>query len=416
MTEPDRYGEVNNKAGAHEKEIQRDSEKKSPRSVEAIRRITFATLDRIESTASIATKFFAVSYNVASPIVSFVSIWFSVLGIALTLLSGVEPLIQLADWVRYLTLAWRELSHAAWDFLSPYLGFEIPIDLKDFSTFCVMIALALFLGLFSTGRRLIVWDTIVGIRMAVFGIAHAIAPSRQGENAYNRTTQLNLLFFEIDQFISRNYRSSLAESLPILVILNISFRTFLIFVPMVILVPESTLSETFNIRATRAEYLVTSLAFSYSAAVVVLSSGILHIIIHIIRSCFTFLYRIAFKKPAGDQRSWIARKLSDAFRNSRFLLTFKSRNSHRSQWSDQHFLTRLFASVIWSNWVLLPISTAERWHRRYDPFLFISERRFADAAFIDRITKGLFVFFLIYAMNWISINGENIRTLFSAPV
>lgn len=416
MTEPGRFGNEEKKAGIHEKEIQSESKEKPSLSVATIRRIAFYTLDSLDTTASTATRFFTISYNAVSPIVSFVSIWFSVLGIALTLLSGVEPLIQLADWVRYLTLAWRELSHATWDLLSPYLGFEIPIDLKDFSTFCVMIALALLLGLFSTGKRLIVWDTIVGIRMAVFGIAHAIAPSRQGENAYNRTTQLNLLFFEIDQFIARNYRSSLATSLPIIVILNICFRTFIIFIPMVILVPESTLSETFNIRGTRAEYLVTSLAFSYSAAVVVLSSGFLHIILHIVRSCLTFLHRIAFKKPAKGQRSWIARKLSDAVENSRFLLTFKSSNPHRSQWSDQHFLTRLFASVIWSNWVVLPISTAERWHRRYDPFLFISERRFAEAAFIDRITKGLFVFFLIYAMNWISINGENIRNLFSAPV
>jgi hypothetical protein len=116
--------------------------------------------------------------SIATPIFSAISIWLSVIGIAFTLFSGVEPFINVAHWVRFLTIRWRDFSHHVWDILSPYVGFQVPIDLKDFATFVAMIFIALVSGILSRGHRLVLNEAIIGIRMAIYGISHAIGPAR----------------------------------------------------------------------------------------------------------------------------------------------------------------------------------------------------------------------------------------------
>ena len=353
--------------------------------------------------------------SIATPIFSAISIWLSVIGIAFTLFSGVEPFINVAHWVRFLTIRWRDFSHHVWDILSPYVGFQVPIDLKDFATFVAMIFIALVSGILSRGHRLVLNEAIIGIRMAIYGISHAIGPARQADISTNFASRARLLFFEIDQFLSKYVRTFWAYSLPSLIIFNVAFRISIILIPMIILVPEAAFEQHLGVRATRVEYIILAFILSYSAAVMVVVSGVLHVALHYVRAVIELTFRLigVFGSKTLDSTSFA---LKEALRKSGFFLTYASNDPVRQLWNEQYFLARLSASLIRPNWVMLPVSQKEALHRRYDPFLYLSERRYADAAFVDRITKGLFLFFIIYGLNWVSINGDNIVNMFGPPV
>ncbi len=368
--------------------------------------------DAIFGTAGAFIKLF---FDITTPIFSAISIWVSVIGIAFTLFSGVEPFIAVAHWIRFLTIKWRDFTHTIWDYVSPYLGFQIPIDLKDFATFLLMISIALIAGLLSRGRRLVVHEAIVGIRMAIYGISHAIGPTRQGESDIDTLSRLKLLFFEINIFLGRYIRSFLAYSFPILAIVNIAARVAMIYIPMIILVPESAFEKHFYYSGSRVEYIVLSAFLSYSAAIIVISGGILHVLIHFARAISLFLLFSAKCSFSDDGGLGLFSKLKIAFVRAKFGLTYKSVDPVRKAWNEEPFLTRLSAAMIRTNWTWFPVSKSEKVHRKFDLFLALSERRFAEPAFTDRIVKGLFLFFLIYAMNWVSVNGDDIATMFRAP-
>lgn len=367
-----------------------------------------------ESLLGMFIRLIRISIGIITPIFSAISIWISVIGIAFTLFSGVEPLINVAHWVRFLTIRWREFTHHAWDIVSPYVGFQIPLDLKDFATFLLMIAIALVAGIFSTGRRLVVNEAIVGIRMAIYGISHAIGPARQADTEMDIASRTLLLFFEINTFLSKYLRSFFTYSLPSLILVNVSFRVAIVFIPMIILVPEAAFQEHLGFRASRVEYIVISAVLSYSAAIFVLTFGAAHLIIHYFRAIAVFLALICRPRRNGAPTGLLC-YLKSAFADADFGVTYVSTDRLREIWGKQPFLARLSASMIRPNWVIMPISKAEKFHRKYDPYLSLSERRYADAAFIDRITKGLFLFFIIYALNWVSVNSENILDMFSPP-
>jgi hypothetical protein len=47
-------------------------------------------------------------------------LWAGSLGGAITLLGNLEPLLQLADWARFILITWRSWTHQLWDLLVPY--------------------------------------------------------------------------------------------------------------------------------------------------------------------------------------------------------------------------------------------------------------------------------------------------------
>jgi hypothetical protein len=185
---------------------------------------------------------------IVGPVFSAISIWVSVIGIAFTIFSGIEKFIQLADWVRYLTIGWRNFTHQVWDAISPYIGLTLPIDLKDFATFVTMLTIALILGFFSSGRRLVVYDALVGVRMAIYGISHAINTSRLDGTRQKEIVRLQLLFFEVDTFLSNRLRTFLAYSVPFLIVFNLTIRIGVVYIPMIILVPESAFEDFLALR------------------------------------------------------------------------------------------------------------------------------------------------------------------------
>jgi hypothetical protein len=355
-----------------------------------------------------------ITISVVGPVFSALSIWVSVVGIAFTIFSGVEPFIQLAHWVRVLTIRWRNFTHNVWDIIGPYVGFEIPVDLKDFATFVTMLSIALVFGILSNGKRLVVYNSIVGVRMAIYGISHSINSVGTEGSGKDARSLLFLLFFEIDNFLSTNLKTFFIYSVPFLTVFNLTVRIGLIFIPMVILVPEQAFAEFFDVRATRVEYLFLSAGISYIPAIIVLFGGFCHIVLHLIRATIVFLETWLFYSAEDSNQGDLSR-LKYAKSKAKFGLTYVSNEEIRNMWNRQRFLARFSASLIRSNWVWWPISTAENVHRRFDPFLWLSERRFADPAFIDRIAKGLFLFFTLYALNWVSINGENIIRMFEPP-
>lgn len=142
--------------------------------------------------------------------------------------------------------------------------------------------------------------------------------------------------------------------------------------------------------------------------------GLTHIILHFARATFIFLKSLLFYRKDGHANK-AASRVATAKQNAMFGLTYESVDPVRKLWKEQYFLARFSVSLMCSNWAWWPISQAEKAHRKFDPFLWISERHFADPAFIDRIAKGLFLFFILYALNWVSINGENISNMFEPP-
>lgn len=368
----------------------------------------------LQDAVALVGSFLRVIFLILGPIFSAVSIWISVAGIAFTLFSGVEPLIQLAHWVRFLTITWRNFTHRLWDAIVPYMGFEIPFELKDFATFIFLLGMALCLAFFSRGRRLVIYDAIVGIRMAIFGISHAINTSRRDGSPQEEMTRLRLLFFEIDQFLAAQYKTFFLYSIPFVAAFNLTFRTSIIFIPMIILVPESAFTDYFGVEATRVEYLFLSAVLSHCAAIIVVFCGVAHIVLHFLRVIISFFFlcvQFIRRKPMLSTFS----RIKASVRDSHPGLSYTSSDPVRRMWSEKFFLVRFSATMIRSNWIWLPISGNERAHRKFDPFLWLSERRFADPAFLDRIAKGLFLFFILYGLNWVSINGENIANMFSAP-
>ena len=355
-----------------------------------------------------------LAVSIIGPVFSALSIWISVVGIAFTIFSGIEPFIQLAHWVRFITIKWRNFTHSIWDIIGPYIGFEIPIDLKDFATFVSILSIALVLGFLSNGKRLVVYESLVGLRMAIYGISHAINTSKSDLTPQDTKTALQLLFFEINNFLAKHLKTFFVYSVPFLTVFNLTVRIGLIFIPMVILVPEQAFAEFFNVRATRVEYLFLSACISHLAALIALTSGLLHIVLHFIRATHLFLRAFAFKDTEVSSNEKVNR-FKKARTEAKFGLTYASSDPIRRVWLDQFFLARFSAALIRSNWIWFPISTAEVWHRKFDPFLWLSERRFADPAFVDRIAKGLFLFFILYGLNWVSINAENIANLFEPP-
>lgn len=312
---------------------------------------------------------------VLTPVFSAVSIWISVVGIAFTLFSGVEPFIAVAHWVRFLTLSWREFTHRAWDILSPYVGFQIPVDLKDFATFLFMISIALAAGFLSGGKRLVVYEAIVGIRMAIYGVAHAIGPARQASPEVDVISKMRLLFFEINEFLSKYLRSFIIYSFPSLVVVNVAFRVAIVLIPMIILVPESAFEDHIGVRASRVEYIVVSAILSYSAAIVVLVGGVAHLTLHYFRAVSEFmLFSLGLRGDIANSK--ICERLKKSFCLSRFGVTYQSIDPARKLWASEPFLARLSASMIRPNWVWFPISRAEAFHRKYDIFLRVSEPKF----------------------------------------
>jgi len=58
--------------------------------------------------------------------------WLSIIGFALTLLSAIEPLIQLAHWVRTMIIWWKEFTYFIWSNVNLFLDyFRIEIDEKN---------------------------------------------------------------------------------------------------------------------------------------------------------------------------------------------------------------------------------------------------------------------------------------------
>lgn len=70
--------------------------------------------------------------------------WFAVVATAVTLLGGIEPLIQLSGWARYIWNRWRGASESLWDAILMPLGIELPSLGKACLTFVALqIVLAL---------------------------------------------------------------------------------------------------------------------------------------------------------------------------------------------------------------------------------------------------------------------------------
>lgn len=367
-----------------------------------------------QDTLSLIATLIRVIISIVGPIFSALSIWVSVVGIAFTIFSGVEPFIQLAHWVRFITIKWRNFTHYIWDVIGPYIGFEIPIDLKDFATFVTMLSIALILGFLSNGKRLVLYDSIVGMRMAIYGITHAINSSREDGTRRGTKSLLHLLFFEVNTFLKTHFSRFFVYSVPFLTVFNLFIRIGLVFIPMIILVPERAFAEFFDVKATRVEYLFLSACISYFAALIVLFCGLFHIVLHFVRAIYVFLKTwVLHRAEICGERT--LNRFKKAKSEAKFGLTYVSNDPMRKLWHEQVFLARFSVSLIRSNWVWWPISTAEKAHRKVDPFLWLSERRFADPAFLDRIAKGLFLFFILFVLNWISINGENIASMFEPP-
>lgn len=362
---------------------------------------------------SVVFSFVDLLVYILGPVFSAVSIWLSVVGIALTIFSGVEPFIKLADWIRFLTIAWRDLTHNIWDAIAPYIGFSIPIDLKDFATFITILFIAFLLGLFSKGNRLVVHEALIGIKMAIYGISHAINTNLSDGTGVSETSKVTLLFHEIDTFLSKNIGKFFFYSVPFLVVFNMTFRVGIVFIPMIILVPERAFEEYLGVTATRVEYLFISACISYFAGLVVLVGGLMHMLFHFIRATFYFIFLLMRRGLENFQDPWVY--VRGAFSAANFGLSYRTDNVIRNIWGENYFLARVSASLIRSNWSWFPVSRAESFHRKFDFFLFLSERRFADPAFLDRLAKGLFLFFVLYSFNWISINGENIMNMFQPP-
>ena len=64
--------------------------------------------------------------------------WFAVVGTAVTLLGGIEPLIQLSGWARYIWHRWRSASESLWDSILLPFGIELPSLGKACLTFLAL--------------------------------------------------------------------------------------------------------------------------------------------------------------------------------------------------------------------------------------------------------------------------------------
>lgn len=71
--------------------------------------------------------------------------WFGIVGMSLTLISSLEPVLKLAKWCRLLVEHWSFLIHALWNFAFSWLGIDIPHGIAHYLTttmFIIVLAIS----------------------------------------------------------------------------------------------------------------------------------------------------------------------------------------------------------------------------------------------------------------------------------
>src|SRR5437762_7341989 len=65
-------------------------------------------------------------------------LWAGSLGGAITLLGSIEPLLQLADWARFIVGSWRGWTHQLWGLVFPYRLTPLARDVLTFDALVLM--------------------------------------------------------------------------------------------------------------------------------------------------------------------------------------------------------------------------------------------------------------------------------------